>query len=119
MSIVFRIKQLMSEKNITVTDLAKKLHRSRQNMYDIFNEKQRISTKLLEEIAQVFNVPVTYFYDENTDQVKEPRVEYDHEDLRLITESVLRVLMEENKQLNRKIWELEKELQRLDPGRKN
>ncbi len=64
-SVTLKIKQLLKEKNISIIDFALKLGRTRQNIYDILNEKQKINIETIKQISDILNVSVAYFFDEN------------------------------------------------------
>lgn len=64
-SVTLKIKQLLKEKNISIIDFALKLGRTRQNIYDILNEKQKINIETIKQISEILNVSVAYFFDEN------------------------------------------------------
>lgn len=60
-----KIKELMSKEKMDAPALAKRLNKSKQAVYDML-EKQDLSTSVLRELADIFNVPITYFLtDEN------------------------------------------------------
>lgn len=60
-----KIKELMSKEKMDTPALAKRLKKSKQAVYDML-EKQDVNTSVLRELADIFNVPLTYFFtDEN------------------------------------------------------
>lgn len=68
--ITLKIKKLLKDNNMTVIALALKLKRTKQNIYDILNNKQQISIKILYEISQLFDVPMTYFFEDEEQNAK-------------------------------------------------
>lgn len=65
MCIGLKIKQLMLKEKIEISDLAKKLGKSKQAIYDLI-EKDDVNTSLLRELSSVFNVPISTFFDDST-----------------------------------------------------
>lgn len=64
MCIGLKIKQLMLKEKLEIPDLAKKLGKSKQAIYDLL-EKDDVNTSLLRDLSSVFNVPITIFFDDN------------------------------------------------------
>lgn len=62
MKIGLVIKELMLKQNIEVADLAKRLGKTKQAVYDML-DKEDDNTSLLRELAAIFNVPITIFFD--------------------------------------------------------
>lgn len=62
MKIGLVIKELMLKQNIEVADLAKRLGKTKQAVYDML-DKEDVNTSLLRELAAIFNVPITFFFD--------------------------------------------------------
>lgn len=62
MKIGLVIKELMLKQNIEVADLAKRLGKTKQAVYDML-DKEDVNTSLLRELAAIFNVPITIFFD--------------------------------------------------------
>ena len=62
MKIGLVIKELMLKQNIEVADLAKRLGKTKQAVYDML-DKEDVNTSLLRELAAIFNVPITTFFD--------------------------------------------------------
>lgn len=62
MKIGLVIKELMLKRNIEVADLAKRLGKTKQAVYDML-DKEDVNTSLLRELAAIFNVPITIFFD--------------------------------------------------------
>ena len=52
----------MLKQNIEVADLAKRLGKTKQAVYDML-DKEDVNTSLLRELAAIFNVPITIFFD--------------------------------------------------------
>lgn len=55
-----KIRELMSKEKMDAPALAKKLKKSKQAVYDML-DKQDLSTSVLRELSNIFNVPLTYF----------------------------------------------------------
>lgn len=62
--ILQKIRGLQDKKNISTKKLASNIGVTPQTIYDYFSEKSQISIKNLRKIAEVFSVPVGYFFDE-------------------------------------------------------
>ena len=62
MKIGLVIKELMLKQNIEVADLAKRLGKTKQAVYDML-DKEDVNTSLLRELAAIFNVTITIFFD--------------------------------------------------------
>lgn len=62
MKIGLVIRELMLKQNIEVADLAKRLGKTKQAVYDML-DKEDVNTSLLRELAAIFNVPITIFFD--------------------------------------------------------
>ena len=62
MKIGLVIKELMLKQNIEVAVLAKRLGKTKQAVYDML-DKEDVNTSLLRELAAIFNVPITIFFD--------------------------------------------------------
>jgi len=62
MKIGLVIKELMLKQNIEVADLAKRLGKTKQAVYNML-DKEDVNTSLLRELAAIFNVPITIFFD--------------------------------------------------------
>lgn len=56
-----KIKELMSKEKIDSPELAKRLGKTKQAVYDMI-EKQDLNTSLLRELSEIFNVPITTFF---------------------------------------------------------
>jgi len=54
------IRDVIKERNLSVSDFAKSIHCSRTNVYSIF-ERQTISIERLEQIANVLKLDIHYF----------------------------------------------------------
>lgn len=54
----------MLKEKLEIPDLAKKLGKSKQAIYDLL-EKDDVNTSLLRDLSSVFNVPITIFFDDN------------------------------------------------------
>lgn len=57
-----KIKELMSERKIDAPTLAKRLNKTKQAVY-VMLEKEDISTSVLREVANVFDVSLSYFFE--------------------------------------------------------
>lgn len=62
MNIGLKIKELASEKNITLADLAKRLGKTKQAIYEMV-EKEDVNTSILKKLCSEFNVPISYFFE--------------------------------------------------------
>lgn len=60
-----KIKEEVSKRNISVTDFAKLINKSRPYTYSIF-EKENIDTELLIQISSVLNISPTAFFEDIT-----------------------------------------------------
>lgn len=63
MNIGLKIKQLMLQEKLEIPDLAKRLNKSKQAIYDML-EKEDVNTSLLRDLSSIFNVPITHFFDD-------------------------------------------------------
>lgn len=63
-----KIKEEVSKKNISVTDFAKLINKSRPYTYSIF-EKENIDTELLIHISSVLNLSPASFFEDITHSV--------------------------------------------------
>lgn len=64
MNIGLKIKELMSKKNLTALDISRKIGKTRQAVYHII-ESEHVSTEILYKLADIFSIPVTYFFTED------------------------------------------------------
>lgn len=55
-----KIKELMSKEKMDAPELARRLDKTKQAVYDMI-EKQDVSTSVLRKLSEIFNVPLTYF----------------------------------------------------------
>lgn len=62
MSIGLKIKELASERNLTLADLAKRLGKTKQAVYEMV-EKEDVNTSILKKLCSEFNVPICYFFE--------------------------------------------------------
>ena len=62
MKIGLIVKELMVKQNIEVAELAKRLGKTKQAVYDIL-DKEDVNTSLLRELSSIFNVPIAIFFD--------------------------------------------------------
>lgn len=74
MDIGLKIKALVEQKKVKVPVIAKKLGRSKQNIYAIFKGEQRVSTELLEQISEILDVSPAYFWSELNEDPEKYRV---------------------------------------------
>jgi len=63
MGIGFIIKDLADKKNLSAVDLARLLGKSRQAIYDLM-EKDDVSTAIVRQCSEIFDVPPSYFFQE-------------------------------------------------------
>ena len=68
MGIGLKIKTLLSRDHIDAPALAKIIGKSKQAVYDML-EKEDLNTSLLRMLSKIFNVPITYFFDEEDNKV--------------------------------------------------
>lgn len=57
-----KIKELMGERKIDAPTLAKRMNKTKQAVY-VMLEKEDISTSVLREVAKVFGVSLSYFFE--------------------------------------------------------
>lgn len=62
MKIGLKIKELMIQENIEVPELARRIGKTKQAVYDIL-DKEDVNTSLLKQLATVFNIPITTFFE--------------------------------------------------------
>lgn len=63
MEIGLKIKELMVKEKIDIPELAKKLGKTKQAIYDML-EKKDVNTSLLRDLSSIFNVPIGIFFEE-------------------------------------------------------
>ncbi len=68
MSIGLKIKELSVKKNITLADLAKAIGKTKQAVYEMV-EKEDVNTSILRQLSSIYNVPITYFFSENDEEI--------------------------------------------------
>ncbi|MBT9871959.1 hypothetical protein GPL06_03840 [Bacteroides salyersiae] len=66
MNIGLRIKELASKEKLEIPEIAEKLGKSKQAVYDMLS-KQDLSTSILRELSGILRVPITAFFQENND----------------------------------------------------
>lgn len=66
MNIGLRIKELASKEKLEIPEIAEKLGKSKQAVYDMLS-KQDLSTSVLRELSVILRVPITAFFQENND----------------------------------------------------
>lgn len=66
-----KIKTLITDRNITVPQLADKIGMTKGGLYAAI-EKNTLSVKTLEKIAEVFDVPITSFFEDENDEWTKP-----------------------------------------------
>lgn len=64
MNIGLRIKELASKEKLEISDLAVKLGKTKQAVYDMMS-KQDLNTSILRELAVIFKVPIIAFFQED------------------------------------------------------
>lgn len=62
-----KIKKLLTEENLSVPQLAEKIGMTKGGLYAAI-ENNTLSVKTLEKIAEVFNVPITSFFEDENDK---------------------------------------------------
>lgn len=65
MGVGLKIRELMSKENIEIPELAKRLGKTKQAVYDML-EKKDINTSLLRDLSSIFNVDIATFFEDNT-----------------------------------------------------
>ncbi len=72
-NIGLKIKELMGQEKIDAPELAKRIGKTKQAVYAML-DKEDINTAVLRDISKVFNVPITFFFgdssQENVDLLK-------------------------------------------------
>lgn len=66
MDIGLKIKELAIKEKLEIPELATKLGKSKQAVYDMLS-KQDLNTSVLRELASIFNVPITAFFQEDVE----------------------------------------------------
>ncbi len=66
MEIGRRIKLIAEEKGISVQELANRLGRTRQSIYDIHNGRVSLNTNLLIKIAKELDEPISRFFSDSS-----------------------------------------------------
>ena len=83
MNIGLKIKELASKEKLDVSELAKRLGKSKQAVYDLL-EKEDLNTSILKQLSQIFNVPITAFFQEKLEtpnvqeELEKARMEIEH-----------------------------------------
>jgi transcriptional regulator with XRE-family HTH domain len=75
MNIGYRIKQKREELRISVSNMAKLLGMTRQNVYNLENQ-EHINTRTLVKIAEVLKTDFFWFLESDTNMLKEQAVSY-------------------------------------------
>lgn len=97
-----KIKYLVEHSNLRMQDIALQLgKKSRQSLYNYY-EQTHVSTELIEKLCKIFEVPITYFFENDQDYIiiSEPVEEYKQKNNRekeWMSEKIR--LLEENKAL--------------------
>ncbi len=82
-----KIKQLTRQNGMTMTELSKELGISMQALCKMIRENTtKIST--LEQIAQIFGVPITFFFEDDEAQQKKELTEKEQMELTILRERV-------------------------------
>lgn len=63
--IILRIKQFINEKNLSWRGIAARIGVNKQNLYNYRDEKVRVPLELLDQISKRFDVPMTYWFEED------------------------------------------------------
>jgi len=63
-----KIKALQNKEKLTTKEFSKQIGVSPQAIYDYYSGKTQISVKILKTIADFFNVPISYFFEERENQ---------------------------------------------------
>lgn len=67
MKIGLKIKQLTESNKITVSEMSKILGKSRQTIYNMF-EEDNVNTEILNKISSELGIPMSYFFDEDVNE---------------------------------------------------
>jgi transcriptional regulator with XRE-family HTH domain len=67
MNIGEKIKEMAEDKKVSAQELAKRVKRTRQTIYDIYNNRVSVSVEMLESIAKALEVPIANFFIEDPD----------------------------------------------------
>ena len=59
---MFRVKEILKIKNMTVSELAEQIGIEQSNLSNIINEKRGTSLPMLENIAKALNVPLASLF---------------------------------------------------------
>lgn len=65
MYIGLKIKELASKEKLTLADLAKRLGKTKQAVCEMV-EKEDVNTAILKKLCSEFNVPINYFFEDNS-----------------------------------------------------
>ena len=66
-----KLKKLVEERKVNQTEFAEQIGRKREYLYELY-KKEHINTELLQIIAKYFSVSMSYFFDEDDNNVNEP-----------------------------------------------
>lgn len=69
MSIGLKIRELADKKNLTLADLAKRIGKTKQAVYEMV-EKEDINTSILRKLSSEFNIPISYFFEEGETSIQ-------------------------------------------------
>ncbi len=64
MEIGLKIRELMIQEKLEIPEVAKKLGKTKQAVYDMLDKKD-VNTALLRDLSKIFNVPITVFFEES------------------------------------------------------
>mgnify|MGYP002073755009 FL=1 len=56
---------MASKEKLTLADLAKRLGKTKQAVYEMV-EKEDVNTAILKKLCSEFNVPINYFFEDNS-----------------------------------------------------
>ena len=81
---MYRIREILSEKGITAKELAEKMGATPQYISGIIREKDTASVRVLSNIAQILEVPLSSLFDdyqkpESSVKVKCPKCQHEFE----------------------------------------
>jgi len=63
---LLKIKTLLTEKNMTVKDFSQKIGKAQRTVENYLGGNSKIDVYTLEDISNLFGVPVSYFFDDST-----------------------------------------------------
>jgi transcriptional regulator with XRE-family HTH domain len=94
-NIELAITKIINKKGMKINDLIKRIGIS-QNAYYKMLKSNSVKAQTLEKIAKEFKVPISYFFDDDTNEVHEPPAEYKNvsvdEEIKNISDSLKKIV---------------------------